>query len=85
MLSGHQATDTLNLALYMKNMIKENDDRLWISNVAPVACWFQNKVMFLLKIMLIHDQLQLSGHLPVTTGRSLVGGSTVAWCHMIQF
>ena len=32
----------------------DGDDRLWPSNAAPVvACLFQNKVMFLLKIMLM--------------------------------
>ena len=32
----------------------DGDDRLWTSNADPVvACLFQNKVMFLLKIMLM--------------------------------
>ena len=34
--------------------IKEGDDQFWFSNAAHVACLFQNKVMFLLKIMLIY-------------------------------
>ena len=33
----------------------EGDGRLWTSNAVPVTCLFQNKVMFLLKIMLIYD------------------------------
>ena len=41
----------------------EGDDRLWTSDAAPVACLFQNKVMFLLKIILIHDEPQLSATL----------------------
>ena len=32
----------------------EGDDQFWFSNAAHVACLFQNKVMFLLKIMLIY-------------------------------
>ena len=31
----------------------EGDDRLWTSDAAPVMCLFQNKVMFLLNIMLM--------------------------------
>ena len=31
----------------------EGDDQFWFSNAAHVACLFQNKVKFLLKIMLI--------------------------------
>ena len=47
---------------------------MWNSNAAPVTCLFQNKVMFLLEIMLIYDQpllsgpAPLSGHLPVPRG-----------------
>ena len=39
----------------------EADDRLWTSNASPVTRLFQNKVMFLLKIMLITDEPLLSG------------------------
>ena len=48
--------------LYFKNMVKETtvelevDDRLWTSNASPVVRLFQNKLMFLLKIMLIYDK-----------------------------
>ena len=35
----------------------QGDDVLWISNADPVVCLFQNKVMFLLKIILIYDKL----------------------------
>ena len=47
---------------------------MWNNNAAPVTCLFQNKVMFLLEIMLIYDQpllsgqAPLSGHLPVPRG-----------------
>ena len=37
------------------------DDRLWTSNAFSVARLFQNKVMFLLMIMLIYDKPLLSG------------------------
>ena len=56
----------------------EVDDRLYISTASPVACLFQNKVMFLLKIMLIYDdpllssQPPISGHLPVPQGLGLM-------------
>ena len=56
----------------------------WTSNASSVVHLFQNKVMLLLKIMLIYDepllngQPPLSGHLPVPRGwRSLNGGSTL--------
>ena len=32
----------------------EGDDQFWFSNAAHVTCLFQNKVMFVLKIMLIY-------------------------------
>ena len=45
-------------------MTKENreskievDDRLWTSNAGPVAFFFLNKVICLLKIMLIYDEV----------------------------
>ena len=54
---------------------EEGDDRLWTSNVATVACFFlKDRVLFLLKIMLIYwrtsvsGQPPLSGHLPVPRG-----------------
>ena len=55
----------------------EGDDRLLTSNASSVPLLFQNKVMFLLKIMLIYDdallsgQPPLSGHLPVPRGWAL--------------
>ena len=61
----------------------EGDDRLWTSNASPIALLFQNKVMFLLKIMLISDepllssQPSLGGHLLVLRGWLLKGGSNV--------
>ena len=38
----------------------KGDDRLWTSNASPVAPFSQNKVMFLLKILLIFDEPLLS-------------------------
>ena len=35
----------------------QGDDRLWSSNNDPLLCLSQNKVMFLLKIILIYDKL----------------------------
>ena len=70
--------------LYFKNVIKEmqseieDADQLWTSYAAPYVCLFQNKVMFLLKIMLIYDdpllsgQPPISGHLPVPQGLGLM-------------
>jgi len=61
----------------------EGDDRLWTSNASPVALLFQDKLMFLLKIMLISDEPLLSsqpplgGHLLVPRGWPLNRGSTV--------
>ena len=50
--------DTLNLALfheYDKGIQSEVevDDQLWTTDVASVMCLLQNKVMFLLKFMLM--------------------------------
>lgn len=60
---------------------KEGDDQLWWnSNASSVVHLFQNKVMLLLKIMLIYDapllngQPPLSGHLPVPQGWSALNG-----------
>ena len=70
--------------LYFKNVLKEMQseiegaDQLWTSYAAPDVCLFQNKVMFLLKIMLIYDDPLLSGqppisdHLPVPQGLGLL-------------
>ena len=46
----------------------EGDDRLWTRNASPVACFFffQNKVMSLLKILLIFDERLLSGQPPLS-------------------
>ena len=58
-------------------------DRLWTSYASPVALLFQDKLMFLLKIMLISDEPLLSsqppldGHLLVPRGWPLKGESTV--------
>ena len=68
LLSGHQALDRLffvSLALFQeydkgKQSKIEIDDRLWTSNAGAVACFFLfffNKVIFLLKIMLIYDEV----------------------------
>ena len=79
-LSGRQALDTLSLALFQEHDEGkyspkiEGDDRLLTRNASSVMLLFQNKVMFLLKIMLIYDeallsgQPPLSGHLPVPRG-----------------
>ena len=59
------------------------NDCLWTSIASPVARLFQNKVMFLLMIMLIYDKPLLSGqpplsnHLQVPGGGLFNGGSTV--------
>ena len=51
----------------------EDVDWLRIINASPVACFFQNKLMLLLKIMLMYDlywaaNLQYArGHLPATS------------------
>ena len=67
LLSGHQALDRLffpSLALFQeydkgKQSEIEVDDQLWTSNAGPVVCFFffLNKVIFLLKIMLIYDEV----------------------------
>ena len=44
----------------------EVDDQLWIRNASPVVRLFQNKVMFLLKIMLISEKPLLTGQPPLT-------------------
>ena len=51
------------------------------SNVSSVARLFQNKVMFLLKIMLIFNEPLLSGHLPVTRGPDglLIRSNCILW------
>ena len=68
LLSGHQALDRLffvSLALFQEyDKGKQSeivDGRLLTSNAGPVACFFLffffNKVIFLLKIMLIYDEV----------------------------
>ena len=47
----------------------EGDDRLWTRNASPVAFFFfffQNKVMSLLKILLIFDERLLGGQPPLS-------------------
>ena len=70
-------TDIHLVWLHFKNTMKEKitqseievDNGLWSSNASPIVCLFQNKVMFLLKIILINDKpllndlSPLSGHL----------------------
>ena len=34
---------------------------MWTSDAAPIACLFQNKVTFLLKIVIFHDEPMLKG------------------------
>ena len=41
------------------------------------ACFFQNKVMFLQRIVLIYDEPPLSGHLPVLPEWLLSGGTNI--------
>ena len=58
LLSGHQALDTLSLALFQehdegKYSPKIVYNQLWTSNAAPFMCLFQNKVIFWLKIMIM--------------------------------
>ena len=83
-LGGHKALDTvLRSALFQEcdkgNAVRaEGADQLWTRYAAPGVCLFQNKVMFLLKIMLIYDdpllssQPPISGHLPVPQGLGLM-------------
>lgn len=77
-LSGHQALDTListciGLASFQEydegKIIQskiEVDNGLWTSNASPIVCLFQNKVMFLLKIILINDKPLLNGLSPLS-------------------
>ena len=66
-LSGHQALDTLSLALFQEHDEGkyspkiEGGDQLLTSNASSVTLLFQNIVMLLLKIMLIYDEALLSG------------------------
>ena len=51
LLSGHQALDTLSLALFQeqdegKYGLKIGYNRLWTNNAAPFMCLFQNKMIF---------------------------------------
>ena len=83
-LSGHQALDTLSLALFQERDEGKyspkigGDDQLLTRNASSVTLLFQNEVMLLLKIMLIYDeallsgQPPLSGHLPVPEGGRLI-------------
>ena len=89
-LSGHQALDTLSSALFQEHDEGkyspkiEGGDQLLTSNVSFVTLLFQNKVMLLLKIMLIYDEALLNGqpplsvHFPVPRGWQLNCGSTVS-------
>ena len=58
--------------LYFKNMMKGNtvwnwgdNQSLWASNAAPLLCKFQNKVKFLLKVVLISGKRLFSGQPPL--------------------
>ena len=61
-LSGHQALDTLSLASFQKHDERkyspniEGYNPLLTNNASSVTLLFQNKVMLLLKIMLIYDE-----------------------------
>ena len=57
----------------------DGDDRLWTGNASPVARLFQNKVMFLLKIMLIYDEPLLSLQPPLLLKAKLYFFSS-CWC-----
>lgn len=65
-------TDIHLVWLHFKNTMKEKitqseievDNGLWSSNASPIVCLFQNKVMFLLKIILINDKPLLNGLSP---------------------
>jgi len=82
-LSGHQALDTPSLALFQEHDEGkyspkiEGYNRLLTRNASSLTLLFQNKVMLLLKIMLIYDeallsgQPPLSGHSPIPRGWAL--------------
>ena len=53
-------------------MIK-NDDQLWTSNAGPIACLLKNLVIFLLKIMLIHDPVYDKPMWPTSMKQPLAG------------
>ena len=53
----------------------ESDNQLWTSNASFVALLSENKVTFLLKIILINDEPLLRGHLPVLRGWPLNEGT----------
>ena len=88
-LSGHQALDTLSLALFQEHDEGkyspkiEGNNLLLTSNASSATLLFQNKVMLLLQIMQIYDeallsgQPTLSGHLPVPRRWPLNSGSAV--------
>ena len=76
-LSGHQALDTListwfgfisRIRWRKNNTVRDRsvDNGLWTSNASPTVCLFQNKVMFLLKIILINDKPLLNGLSPLS-------------------
>ena len=71
-LSGHQALDTLSLTSFQEHDEGkyspkiEGYNPLLTSNASSVTLLFQNKVMLLLKIMLIYDEALLSGQPPLS-------------------
>ena len=74
-------------------MMEENTvgDGRWQLFAAPVACLFQNKVLFLLKIVLIYDEPLLSGQPPLSSHFPLSRewpapdeGSTAVVCWQIK-
>ena len=48
-----------------------------VQQYSPSACFYQNKVMILQKIVLIYDEPPLSGHLPVLPEWLLNGGTNM--------
>ena len=52
-----------------------------VQQYSPPACFFQNKVMFLQRIVLIYDEPPLSSHLPVLPEWLLNGGTNIEQLH----
>ena len=70
LLCGHQALDTVSLALFLKIWWRKIQPKisvnwLWTSNAPPIAIFFFQNNIFPLKIMLIYDEPLWSGHLLV--------------------
>ena len=89
LFSGHQALDTLTLAIIQEYGETKQSPRQKVATdcgpvmLLPLRVCLKDRALFLLKIMLIYwptsmsSQPWLSGHLPVPQGWPLNGGSAV--------